>query len=92
MEVLQVDLLKGYLAKYPDGNLEIARMSPLYHNDVNLKNKVDFVARTISWGQIVERLNQAIRDPGRKFIRPKKNDQNIKRNMDSNAGRKRKRS
>lgn len=46
--------------KYPDVNKQMAHTALLYHNDVNLKDKIDFTSRKISWKEIADRLREAV--------------------------------
>ena len=46
--------------KYPDVNKEMAHTALLYHNDVNFKQKIDFVGREIKWLEIAARLREAV--------------------------------
>ncbi len=46
----------------------------LYHNDVNLKQKIDFIGRKILWPEIARRLREAVTNTQKIF---QKKDQSL---------------
>lgn len=53
-------LTEAFENKYPDVNKQMAQAGLLYHHDINLKEKIDFIGRDISWKEIAERLQNAV--------------------------------
>lgn len=66
-------LTEAFENKYPDVNKQMAQAGLLYHQDINLKEKVDFIGREITWKEIAGRLRQAVADDHKIF-----NDHKIK--------------
>ena len=52
-------LTQAFENKYPDANAQMVRNGLLYHQDINLKEKIDFIGRDIPWEEIANRLAEA---------------------------------
>ncbi len=52
----------------------MAHTALLYHNDVNLKQKIDFIGREIKWPEIAGRLHEAVTNTQKIFL---KKDQSL---------------
>jgi hypothetical protein len=50
--------------KYPDVNVQMAHNALLYHSDINIDEKVDFLGREISLKEIESRLKKAVENTG----------------------------
>jgi hypothetical protein len=53
--------------KYPDVNVQMAQNALLYHSDINIDEKVDFLGRKISLMEIEGRLKAAVANPKQVF-------------------------
>lgn len=53
-------LTEAFEKKYPDVNKQMAHTGLLYHEDINMKEKIDFVGRDIPWEEIANRLREAV--------------------------------
>jgi hypothetical protein len=53
--------------KYPGINLGVLKQSLLYHVDVNLNQKVEYIGKPVDWHTIVNRLREAFYTPGKVF-------------------------
>lgn len=51
---------EAFEKKYPDVNKQMAQTGLLYHEDINMKEKIDFIGRDISWDEIANRLREAV--------------------------------
>jgi len=52
-----------FVQKYPDVNVQMAHTALLYHQDINVKEKVEFLDRTISFYQMDLRFRIAVQNP-----------------------------
>jgi len=50
----------AFVQKYPDVNMQMAHNALLYHSDINIDEKVDFLGREISLKEIESRLKTAV--------------------------------
>lgn len=50
----------AFVQKYADVNIQMAHNALLYHRDINLDEKVDFLGREISFKEIESRLKAAV--------------------------------
>ena len=57
----------AFVQKYPDVNVQMAHNALLYHSDINVDEKVDFLGRGISLKEIESRLRKAVVNPKRVF-------------------------
>lgn len=62
------ELLSCYEQKYPGVSALTARKAMLYHDEVKLLQKLDFIKQNISWKHIVKRLKQASLNHQKIFI------------------------
>lgn len=53
--------------KFPDFYPAMLKLSVLYHDDVNLKAKIEYLGNEPAWPQITERLREAFYHPGKIF-------------------------
>lgn len=87
-------LTEAFENKYPDVNKQMAQAGLLYHKDINLKEKIDFIGRDITWKEIASRLREAVADDHKifsdrriktkKIINVKQSDKQIHRKGRSN--------
>lgn len=52
-----------FIQKYPYVNIQMAQAALLYHKDINVKEKIDFLGRTISLNQMDLRFRTAVQNP-----------------------------
>lgn len=64
----------SFLKKYPDANAQMVHTALLYHKDVDPKQPIDFIGPKISWAEIVERLHDAVNNPGKLFNKTQLNE------------------
>lgn len=68
-------LTEAFENKYPDVNAQMACNGLLYHQDINLKEKIDFIGKDILWEEIAVRLREAVANDRKVFkeqkVRPK---------------------
>ncbi len=69
-------LTKAFENKYPNVNAQMARNGLLYHQDINLKEKIDFIGRDILWDEIAARLREAVANDQKIF-----QDQQLKQKL-----------
>lgn len=70
-------LTDAFVQKYPDANRQMAHTALLYHNDINLKEKLQFIRQKISLDEIKERLKESVRNTQKVFPPTHRLDQNI---------------
>jgi hypothetical protein len=54
------DMMKYYYAKYPDVNLNVAKSSLLYYNDIDLTFPVLLKNRKLKWPSVQRSISKAI--------------------------------
>lgn len=70
-------LTSAFVQKYPDVNQQMAHTALLYHDDINQKEKLQFIKQKISLNEIKERLKESVQNTQKRF-QPKLNlDQSI---------------
>lgn len=57
----------AFVQKYPDANVQMAHNALLYHSDINIDDKVDFLGREISLKEIESRLKAAVANTSQIF-------------------------
>lgn len=57
----------AFTKKYPDVTSHMVQSGLQYHEDINRKDKVDYMDKDILFEKITERLLQAVNDPAKKF-------------------------
>jgi len=55
------------LQKFPEINPAMLRKSLLYHADVDLKSKVEYIGKAVEWTAITDRLKEAYYNPEKVF-------------------------
>jgi len=60
-------ITKGYIEKYPGVNVAMAHLALSFHDDINLRNKIDFLGKDIPFPVIAARLQQAMLNPAMIF-------------------------
>lgn len=60
-------LTEAFETKYPDVNKQMAQTGLLYHEDINMKEKIDFIGRDIPWEEIANRLREAVTNDHKVF-------------------------
>jgi hypothetical protein len=73
--------LEYALQKFPEINPVMLRNSLLYHADVDLKIKVEYLGKPVEWRAIVSRLREAFHNPTKVF------GQNIALKQDQRVGK-----
>ncbi|MDH7459691.1 nucleotidyl transferase AbiEii/AbiGii toxin family protein [Chitinophagaceae bacterium 26-R-25] len=58
-----VDITSGFVQKYPDVNTQMAHTALLYHQDINTKEKIEFLDRDISLDKMAVRFQMVVRNP-----------------------------
>jgi len=53
-------LTEAFEKKYPDVNRQMSHTGLLYHQDINMKEKIDFISRELPWKEVVDRLREAV--------------------------------
>lgn len=53
----------AFVQKYPDVNIQMAHTALLYHKDINLEEKIDFLSGPVSLTQMEMRFREAIQKP-----------------------------
>jgi hypothetical protein len=57
LEKHPLNIYVGYaMQKFPEINPEMLQKSLLYHKDVDLKTKVEYIGKPLEWRAIVNRL------------------------------------
>ena len=51
---------ESFVRKYPDVNRQMAHKALLYHNDINMKQRIDYIDQEIPWKEIADRLHDAV--------------------------------
>jgi predicted nucleotidyltransferase component of viral defense system len=72
------EMLKSYMAKYPDMNEITAKMALGNHDEVKTKSKIEHLRRDLTWPEISDRIQWALKQPGQKFkaaLRKKRPDE-----------------
>ena len=72
------EMLKAYLVKYPDMNELTAKMALGRHEEVDTRLKIEHLRRDLTWPEISDRINWALKEPGQKFkttLRKKREDE-----------------
>jgi hypothetical protein len=67
-------ILKDYLDKYPNVNLEMAIRSLRHHDEIDTTVKIKLMGRKIKWPEVAKVLNSAVRNYERKVATHKFND------------------
>jgi len=60
-------LTEAFVKKYPNVNKQMAHNAMIYFNDINARQRIDFVDREIHLKEIKSRLNTAVGDEDRIF-------------------------
>ncbi len=60
-------LTEAFEKKYPDVNRQMAHTGLLYHQDINMKEKIDFIGKEILWKEIADRLLEAVANDRKVF-------------------------
>lgn len=60
-------LTESFEKKYPDVNKQMAQTGLLYHEDINMKEKINFIGRDIPWEEIANRLREAVANDRKVF-------------------------
>jgi len=60
-------LTEAFEKKYPDVNKQMAHTGLLYHQDINMREKIDFIGRDIPWVEISNRLREAVANDHKVF-------------------------
>lgn len=88
------NITAAFEKKYPDVNKQMAHTALLYHNDINLKEKIDFIGRKIPWLEIADRLREAVinhhnilESQHLKMQQQKKINESLKQNPQKRQGR-----
>lgn len=53
-------ITESFVRKYPDVNRQMAHNALLYHNDINLKQQIDYINQEVPWAEIAGRLRDAV--------------------------------
>lgn len=53
----------AFVQKYPDVNIQMAHTALLYHKDINLEEKIDFLSGPVSLTQMEMRFREALQKP-----------------------------
>lgn len=60
-------LTEAFEKKYPDVNEQMAHTGLLYHQGINMKEKIDFIGRDLLWEEIANRLREAVANDHKLF-------------------------
>lgn len=61
------ELTAAFERKYPSANRQMAVNALLYHKDINLREKIDFLGKEPTWKSIAARLLRAVQNPNTVF-------------------------
>jgi hypothetical protein len=58
-----LNITSGFVQKYPNVNIQMAHTALLYHQDINTKEKIEFLRQNISLDQMVLRFKTVVQNP-----------------------------
>jgi len=79
-------LTDAFEQKYPSVNRQMAVNGLLYHKDINLREKIDFLGKEPTWKSIAARLLRAVQNPNTVFNHTE-HDQSIRQTSARRRGK-----